>query len=65
MNQEEMRERMDSMKVKMDKLIEANMVLERKEDNPQVGVDLRNIASQFGSSSLLIPKVANLEFGLP
>lgn len=43
---------MDAMKVKMDKLIEEIMVLERKEDNPQVGVDPRNIASQFGSSSL-------------
>lgn len=44
-NQATMREEMDVMKGKMDQLLEAMMALERKEDNPQIIVYVRNIGS--------------------
>lgn len=59
-----MREEMDVMKGKMDQLLEAMMVMVRKEDNPQIIIDAKNIASQLGFASLCIPEVTNLEFGL-
>lgn len=56
---------MDVMKGKMDQLLEIMIALARKEDNPQVVVDARNIAFQFGFSSLRIPEATDPEFGLP
>lgn len=41
------------------------MALTKKEDDSQVVVVARNITSQFGSSSIRMPEVANPEFGLP
>lgn len=58
-------EEMDVMKGKMDKLLEAMMVMARKEDSPQIIAYARNISSHLGSSSLHIPEVNNPEFGLP
>lgn len=43
-----MREEIDVMKGKIDQLLEAMMDTARKEDNPQLAVDAKKIASQLG-----------------
>lgn len=64
-NQAAMKEEKDEMQGKMARLLEAMMFMARKEDNPRITVDARNIASQLGSSPLHIRKVNNPEFRLP
>lgn len=65
LNQVVMKEEIDDVKGKVDQILEAMLAFTSKEDNPQVVADARNIASQFGSSSLWIPEVEDSEFGHP
>lgn len=64
-NQATIREEMDMMNGNIEQLLEDMMAMARKEDNPHIIVDTKNIVSQLGSSSLRIPEVNNPEFGLP
>lgn len=61
LNQATMREEMDVMKENINDLQESMMNLDRKEYDPQMVVDARNI----DSTSHQIPLVDDLEFGLP
>lgn len=64
-NQTTMRNDIDVMQEKMDRLLEEAMVnIARKKDNLEIIIDARNITTQIGSSSLHIPEVTNIEFGL-
>lgn len=60
-----MRGKMDMMNGRMDQPLYVMMVMAKKEDNLQIIVDAKNIASHLGSSSLHIPELNNPKFGLP
>lgn len=60
-NQATMRVEIDSMQAKMDQLLQTMPSFSHKERNTEIKVEAWSITPQFGSSSLNIPGVTNLE----
>ncbi|KAI5419781.1 hypothetical protein KIW84_043805 [Lathyrus oleraceus] len=60
-NQDSMRTDIDSMQAKMDRLLETMLLLAQKEKDAETNAETRKVAAQFGSPSLSIPEVTNLD----
>lgn len=61
-NQITMKNDINSIQENMDRLLEILLSTARRDGNPEITIDARNIVAQIGSSSLNIPGVINLEF---
>lgn len=62
-NQTSMRNDIDSMQEKMNRLLKAMLSMDRKESNLEINIDAWNIVAHIGSSSLNIQGVTNPKFG--
>ncbi|XP_050889533.1 uncharacterized protein LOC127094799 [Lathyrus oleraceus] len=60
-NQVSMRTDIDSMQAKMDRLLETMLLLAQKEKDIETNAEARKVAAQFGSPSLGIPGVTNID----
>ncbi|XP_050889649.1 uncharacterized protein LOC127094936 [Lathyrus oleraceus] len=60
-NQVSMRTDIDSMQEKMDRLLETMLLLAQKEKDAETNAEARKVAAQFGSPSLSIPGVTELD----
>ncbi|XP_050902180.1 uncharacterized protein LOC127112030 [Lathyrus oleraceus] len=63
-NQVSMRTNIDSMQAKMDHLLETMLLLAQKEKDVETNAEARKVAAQFGSPSLSIPRVIDLDGNL-
>ncbi|XP_050896124.1 uncharacterized protein LOC127102839 [Lathyrus oleraceus] len=60
-NQVSMRTDIDSMQAKMDRLLETMLLLAQKEKDAETNAEARKVAAEFGSPSLSIPGVTELD----